>query len=250
MIKLLINGINGKMGQEVVKALKNYSDICLVGGLDKVTSSNSTYPTFQDFNSVSEMPDVVIDFSIPEATISLLPTLVSKNIPIVIATTGFNECEQKQIIDASLQIPIFQSANMSYQIALIGNVLEQISNKLPNSEIEIVDVHHNRKLDAPSGTALMLADKINSANNNKFYYEFNRLNKKEKRKPNEIGFSSIRGGNIVGEHQVLFFDDNEVLEIKHTAYSRSIFADGAIRAAKFLVNQKAGLYSMNDLILI
>lgn len=247
MIKLLINGINGKMGQEVVKSLKDYPDICLVGGLDKVTSSNSTYPTFQDFNFVSEMPDIVIDFSVPEATISLLPNLVCKNIPIVIATTGFNKDEQNQIIDASLKIPIFQSANMSYQIALMGKILSQVSKELPNSEVEIVEVHHNRKLDAPSGTALMLADKINSVNNNKFYYEFNRFNKHEKRKQNEIGFSSIRGGNIVGEHQVLFFDDNEVLEIKHTAYSRSIFANGAIKAAKFLIGKKAGIYDMGDL---
>ena len=247
MIKLLINGINGKMGQEVVKSLKDYPDICLVGGLDKFTSSNSTYPTFQDFNFVSEMPDIVIDFSVPEATISLLPNLVCKSIPIVIATTGFNKDEQNQIIDASLKIPIFQSANMSYQIALMGKILSQVSKELPNSEIEIVDIHHNGKLDAPSGTALMLAEKINSANNNKFYYEFNRFNKHEKRKQNEIGFSSIRGGNVVGKHQVLFFDDNEVLEIKHTAYSRSIFADGAIKAAKFLVSKKAGIYDMGDL---
>lgn len=247
MLKILVNGINGKMGSEVAKLVMQDKSLHLLGGLDKYISHNLPYRVFDNANDIIEKPNVIIDFSVPEATISLLPFAIKNNISIVIATTGFSSMQQDEIINASKNIPIFQSSNMSYEIAIISKIIAKLSKSLPNSEIEIVETHHNRKKDAPSGTALMLANSINEANDNIYSYNFNRFEKLEKRNPKEIGFSSIRGGNIVGEHSVLFFNENETLEIKHTAYSRTIFAKGAIDAAKFLVKQKNGIYGISDL---
>ncbi len=247
MVKVLINGINGKMGKEVARLVLEDNALHLLGGLDHKITHNLPYPIFNDVNDILEKPDVIIDFSIPNATINLLPYCVQNTIPLVIATTGFNESEQNEILQASSHIPIFQSANMSYEITLISHIIAKLSKKLPEAEIEIVETHHDQKKDSPSGTALMLANAINKANNNKFLYDFNRMQKCEKRTPNEIGFSSIRGGNIVGEHSILFFSPDETLEIKHCAHSRSIFAKGSIYAAKFLIGKKAGFYNMDNL---
>lgn len=243
MIKVLINGINGKMGSEVAKLIKQHPNMHLMGGLDKNAMYNLAYPVYNDFNNIFELPNVIIDFSTPEATIGILDFAISKNIALVIATTGFTEEQQAKILEASKYIAVFQSANMSYEIALMKDIVSNLSQKLQNSEIEIVETHHDRKVDSPSGTALALANAIQEANNNKYFYEFNRMQKHEKRNPNEIGFSSIRGGNIVGEHSVMFFNDNECLEVKHTAYSRSIFAEGALKAAEFIVKQPTGYYN-------
>lgn len=245
MIKVLVNGICGKMGNEVAKLILKEKDMDLLGGLDHHSNSNLIYPIFSDVNSFSEFPNVIIDFSAPEATISILPYCISHSIPIVIATTGFTEEQQKEIANASLLIPIFQSSNMSYEINLVRQIIAGLSQKLPEADIEIVETHHNQKKDSPSGTALLLANSINT--DGSYIYEFNRAQKREKRNPKEIGFSSIRGGNIVGEHSVIFFSPNETLEIKHTAHSRTVFAEGAIKAAKFIVSQKSGLYCMQDL---
>lgn len=247
MLKLLINGINGKMGKEVAKLILEDNKMHLLGGLDCKITHNLPYPVFTNTDEIFEKPNVIIDFSVPSATINILNYCIKNHIAIVIATTGFNLEQQNEIIDASLQIPVFQSANMSYEINLINNIITDLSKKLPESEIEILETHHDRKKDSPSGTALMIADSINEANNNIYSYNLNRFQKSEKRNPKEIGFSSIRGGNIIGEHSVLFFNPYETLEVRHTAYSRTVFAEGAIRAAKFLVNQKAGLYNMKNL---
>ena len=243
MIKVLINGINGKMGSEVAKLVKNNPSMHLLGGFDRHILHNLPYKVFNDFDDIFEKPDVIIDFSTPEATIHLLTFALVKKIPLVIATTGFSPEQKEKILEAAKEIPIFQSANMSYEISLMNRLCVQLSQELPGAEIEIVEVHHNRKKDAPSGTALMLADSINDANHHKYHYDFNRLNKSEKREQNEIGFSSIRGGNIVGEHSVLFFKENETFEIKHTCYSRSIFAEGSIKAAEFIIRQQPGYYA-------
>ena len=248
MIKVLVNGSLGKMGTEVVNLVRNNPNLHLLGGLDSHISHNLFYPIYTDVNDILEKPDIIIDFSIPSATIALLPFCLKNSIPIVIATTGFTQEQQNEINCASLQIPIFQSSNLSYEVALMTKIVSELSTKLENPEIEIVETHHSRKIDAPSGTALLLADSINKANGNHYHYVFDRHEKSQKRSPKEIGFSSIRGGNIVGEHSVLFFNDYETIEIKHSAYSRSIFAQGAIKAALFLVGQKAGLYSMEDLL--
>ena len=247
MLKVFINGINGRMGKEVAKLVLANENMTLLGGLDCNETQEFHCPVYTNTTSIIEKPDVFIDFSAPAATISLLPFCVQNNIPIVIATTGFTKEQQNKITDSSLHIPIFQSANMSYEISLVSNIIAEVSHKLPEAEIEIVETHHDQKKDSPSGTALLLANSINKANNHAYSYEFNRMQKSEKRKPKEIGFSSIRGGNIVGEHSILFFSSNETLEIKHTAHSRSIFAEGSIKAAEFLVKQKAGIYGMDNL---
>lgn len=247
MIKILVNGINGKMGTEVAKLVKSDPNLHLLGGLDMHIVHNLPYTVFYDVNDILEKPNVIIDFSVPEATISILPFVIENKIPLVVATTGFSEKQQKQILDASSFIPIFQSANMSYEITLISRIVSQLSQELENTDIEIIETHHNRKKDAPSGTALFLADSINKSNNWEYHYELNRSEKSEKRDKKEIGFSSVRGGNIVGKHQVIFFSENETLEIKHTAYSRTIFAEGALKAAEFIIKQNCGYYTMADL---
>ncbi len=242
MIKVLINGVNGKMGNEVAKLVKQHSNMHLLGGFDRSVIHNLNFPVYNDFNNIFELPNVIIDFSAPEATMKLLDFALSKKIALVIATTGFSKEQQDRILKASEHIAIFQSANMSYEITLMKDIVSSLSQKLPNTEIEIVETHHDRKVDSPSGTALALANAIQEVNDNKYFYELNRMQKHEKRSPNEIGFSSIRGGNIVGEHSVIFFSENECLEIKHTAYSRSIFAEGALKAAEFIVKQPIGYY--------
>lgn len=243
MIKVLINGVNGKMGNEVAKLVKQHTNMHLLGGFDRTIMHNFSYPIYNDFNNIFELPDVVIDFSAPESTMNLLEFALNKKISLVIATTGFTQEQQNKILDASKYIAIFQSSNMSYEITLMKEIVSSLSTKLSDTEIEIVETHHDEKLDSPSGTALALADAIQAANNNKYFYELNRMQKHEKREENEIGFSSIRGGNIVGEHSVIFFNENECLEVKHTAYSRSIFAEGALKAAEFIIKQPVGYYT-------
>lgn len=247
MIKVLIHGVNGKMGQEVLKQLDSYEECMLVGGFDKENTGKFTFPVYTKFDEIMDKPDVIIDFSVPQATMIMLDYAKKQHVPVVIATTGFSEEENQKIVEYSKELPIFKSANMSFDINLMAKVLTEVAKALPNIDIEIIETHHNRKIDSPSGTALLLADCINQALENKFTYEFDRHHKHEKRSQNEIGFSSIRGGNIVGEHTVQFLGENETFEITHKAYSRSVFADGAIKAACFLVKQTNGFYSMEHL---
>lgn len=249
MVKVLINGCNGKMGQELANLVKIDNDCVLVGGLDKEQTGEFTFPVYTDYNNIIEEADVIIDFSVPVATMNVLEYAKQKHIPIVIATTGFSSEQEAEILKSSKEIPIFKSANMSLDINLMCRIVANLAQILKGNDIEIIETHHNRKIDSPSGTAMLLADSINKALNNSMSYEFNRHDKHEKRSKNEIGISSVRGGNIVGEHSVIFFSENESFEIKHTAYSRSLFADGALKAAKFMVNGKFsnGLYDMNDI---
>lgn len=191
---------------------------------------------------------MIIDFSVPKATFEILKYAKKNKIPTVIATTGFNEEELEEIKDISKEIPIFKSSNMSLEINLMASLVQKVAEILKDSDIEIIETHHNRKIDSPSGTAILLADAINKAFNGEKDYNFERMNKRVKRDKNEIGFSSIRGGNIVGEHTVQFFGENETLEITHKSYSRQVFAEGALKAAKFIVKQQVGIYDMNDLV--
>ena len=170
------------------------------------------------------------------------------NIPVVIATTGFSDDEIKIIEDYSKTIPIFKSANMSYETNLMISLVSKLAKALHNSDIEIVDVHHNQKVDSPSGTALMIADSINDTLDNSMHYEFNRHSKRAPRDKKEIGIHSLRGGTEVGKHSVFFFGENESLEISHTVTSRAVFANGALKAAEFIIGKSPGLYNMNDLI--
>ena len=248
MINVLVNGCNGRMGQEVIKQIDSYPDLVFIGGLDRENTGVYTFPIYTDINTIPKDVNVIIDFSVPKATLNILPYASKNNIPMVIATTGFSKEEESKILEYSNTIPIFKSANMSFDINLMSKILYELAPLLKDTDIEITETHHNRKIDSPSGTALLLANSINSSLGNKMNYVYDRHNKSEKRKKDEIGFSSIRGGNIVGEHTVQFFGEHETFEIKHTTYSRSVFADGAIKATQFIADKPAGFYNMNDLI--
>ena len=246
-MNVLINGANGKMGNELFNVIKTQENLKVVCGVD-VEKSNKEFPIYSDIKDIKEKVDVIIDFSVPVATFKILKYALENKIPIVIATTGFNREEIEQIQEFSKEIPIFRSSNMSLDINLMAKIVSKIAKVLTNSDIEIVETHHNRKVDAPSGTAILLANAINDVLKEKKTYNFDRMQKREARKKEEIGFSSIRGGNIVGEHSVKFFGENEELEVTHRAYSRKVFAEGAIKAASFIVKQVPGLYDMNDIV--
>ena len=246
-MNILLSGALGKMGEEVIKAVEKNKDYKIICGYD-TKIENKEFPVYSNIEDIKENPDVIIDFSKPEGSLEILKYAKSKHLPIVIATTGFNEEENKIIEESSKEIPIFKSSNMSLNINLMADILKKVSKYLKDDDIEIIDIHHNRKVDSPSGTAILLADSINEELEEKKEYNLDRMQKREKRNKNEIGFSSIRGGNIVGEHTVIFYGENESLEITHKAYSREVFAEGALNAAKYIVNQKPGMYNMKDLI--
>lgn len=246
MIKILINGCNGKMGQVVSELAKKDEELVIVGGFD-ISERQDEYPIFTKLEDINVKPDVIIDFSVPKATLNILEYASKNKIPVVIATTGFSDEENKEIEKYAKVLPIFKSANMSFDVTMMKNLVKQIAPKLEGTDIEITEIHHNRKIDSPSGTAQMLADSINDALGNKYHCEYNRHEKHEKRDKYEIGMNSIRGGNIVGEHVVQFFGEFETFEIRHTSYSRNVFAEGAIKAAKFLVDQQNGLYNMDNI---
>lgn len=248
MIKVLINGCNGKMGQELAKTIEKNDNFKTICGVDRIDTGDNKFSVYTDITKIAEEPDVIIDFSVPISTFNVLQYAVEKHIPIVICTTGFSKEELEKIEELSKQVPIFRSSNMSYEINLMSKLVAQITRYLKDSDIEIIETHHNRKVDAPSGTALLLADSINNELNNEMHYEYDRHVKREKRDKKEIGIHSIRGGNIVGTHTVTFFSENETFEITHTATSRGVFAEGALKAAEYLVLQNNGLYSMDDLI--
>ena len=247
MLKVLINGINGRMGQEVLNQINLSNDFEVCCGVDKF-NNNLNVPTYTDINSIKEKPDIIIDFSIPEASMNILEFAKSKNIPIVIATTGFTDEQLSIIENYSKIIPIFRSGNMSYEVNLMADIVSKLALQLKDSDIEIIETHHRNKIDSPSGTALILADSINNALNNEMDYQYNRHSVRQIRPDKEIGIHSIRGGTEVGKHTVLFLGENETFEITHTVTSRSIFAKGSLKAAKFLVSKDAGLYNMKNLI--
>lgn len=247
MIKVLINGCNGKMGQELAKEIKITQDIEVLCGVDRIDTGDNNFPVFTNIEDINLTPDVIIDFSVPESTFKILEFAKKNKIPTVIATTGLSEEQIQKLEELSKVFPIFRSANMSYEINLMAKLVAELAKKLNNSDIEIIETHHNRKIDSPSGTALILADSINKALDNKMNYEYDRHSKREKRTKTEIGIHSIRGGNEVGKHSVIFFGNNESFEITHNVNSRAVFAAGAIKAAFFLVHKENGLYNMNDI---
>jgi len=248
MINVLINGFNGKMGQEVLAQVNSNINFNCICGTDIQAGNVQGIKVYSNPEEISQKVDVIIDFSIPKATLNILEYANKNHIPTVIATTGFSDDDLKVIENYSKTLPIFKSANMSYEINLMADLVANLAAKLKDSDIEILDTHHNRKIDSPSGTALILADSINNALDNTMNYEYNRHSKKEKRTKNEIGIHSIRGGTEVGKHTVYFFGDNESFEITHTVNSRSIFAKGALKAAEFILDKPNGLYNMKDLI--
>ena len=248
MIKVLINGCNGRMGQVLVKEIDTFENLLLVGGFDINDDGLNTFPVYSNISDIKEKPDVIVDFSVPVASLNMLNYAVSSKTAMVIATTGFSKEELEIISEASKTIPIFKSSNMSFDINLMKKIVAEVALALKGNDIEIVETQKKRKIDAPSGTAITLADSINDALGGSMEYIYNRHDIHEKRKPNEIGFSSIRGGNIVGEHSVQFYGAHETFEIKHTSYSRDVFAEGALKACEFIFDKAPGLYNMDDMV--
>ncbi|NLI60402.1 MAG: 4-hydroxy-tetrahydrodipicolinate reductase [Clostridiales bacterium] len=250
MTKIIIHGCNGKMGQVVASMAVRQPDIEVVAGIDRHTDAfNNPFPVYSSLNECPEDCDVIIDFSLPQALPSLLDAALSRKCGLVIATTGFSAQEQATIEKHSKEIPIFQAANMSVGINLMYQLIQKAAQVLGESfDIEIIEKHHNEKVDAPSGTAYALADAINDVFLNSKNYLYGRHTKNDMRSPSDLGIHAIRGGTIVGQHTVLFAGNDEVIEIEHTAYSKQIFAVGALRAAKYMATRSPGLYSMKNVI--
>lgn len=250
MIKVLINGYCGTMGKVIANEIKAEENMKVVAGVDKkAVNMQDDINVYNDIKDCKEEIDLIIDFSHPNSLPSLLEYGINKNIPIVMGTTGLSDADMNIIKDASEKIPIFYSANMSLGINLLVSIVKNISPILNDTfDIEIIEKHHNKKIDAPSGTAYMIANAINSELDNSKEYVFDRHTKSQARDKKEIGIHAIRGGTIVGEHSVIYAGTDEVIEIKHSAASKKIFAQGAIKAAKFVINKENCLYSMEDLI--
>ena len=248
MTRIIIQGINGRMGKVLCELIEQREDCRVVGGVD-VTPQSGAIPVAASLEELNVEADVLIDFSSPAATRNALRFCAKNALPCVICTTGLDEDTEKLLTEASTRCAVFKSANMSMGINLLAQLAQQAATALGlDYDIEIIEKHHNRKLDAPSGTALMLADAINEQNDGAYHYVYDRSAVRAKRDPKEIGISAVRGGSIVGDHEVLFCGPDEVITLKHTAYSRSIFANGAINAAVYLAKKDPGLYNMNDLI--
>jgi len=250
MTNIILRGCNGKMGRVVTQLAGEDENVAIVAGVDISTAMENTYPVFPSFAQCNVHADVIIDFSSPVNVRDMLDFAIDRGIGIVLCTTGFSKKDQGLIEEASKFIPVLRSANMSMGINLITKLVREAAKVLAASgfDIEIVEKHHNKKVDAPSGTALALAEAINEVLNNNYEYVYDRTGIRAPRQKNEIGISAVRGGTIVGEHEVIFAGSDEVIEIRHTAYSKAIFAKGAIQAAKFLKGKEAGMYSMNDVI--
>ena len=250
MTRIILTGCNGKMGQVITRLVSNDPDAEIVAGCDPYNGIKNTYPVYSDVNDVVEKADAIIDFSHPSSLNALLEYSIKTKTPVIICTTGHTPEQKQAIIDASVEAPVFYSANMSLGINLISGIVKNAAKTLEGLfDIEIIEKHHNQKIDAPSGTALMLADSVNSGLNEKAEYVYERASKHEKRSKNEIGIHAVRGGTIVGEHEVIFAGNDEIIEIKHTALSKEVFAVGAIRAAKYMSGiTQPGHYDMNDVI--
>lgn len=249
MTKIIMNGCNGKMGQVISRLVAEDDDAQLVAGFDINTAENGDYPVFAKPEEFSGEADVVIDFSHPSSLTGILNYCKSRKMPVIICTTGLTPEQKKEFTEASEEIPVFFSANMSLGINLLISLAKQAAKLLEgNFDIEIVERHHNQKIDAPSGTALAIADAIDETLSYPAEYVFDRHSVRKKRKKTEIGISAVRGGTIVGDHEVIFAGNDEVIELSHHAASKEVFAVGAVKAAKFIKGKSAGMYAMNDLI--
>ena len=250
MIRAIMNGCNGKMGQVITSICKEDSEIEIVAGIDLYDGIKNDYPVFPNISVCDVKADVIIDFSNAKAVDDLLVYCGDKQIPVVLCTTGLSEEQLKKVQETSKKVAVLKSANISLGINMLMELLKQAATILAPAgfDMEIVEKHHNQKLDAPSGTALALADSMNEALDNAYSYQYDRSKERKKRDKNEIGISAVRGGNIVGQHEVIFAGMDEVITFEHTAYSRSVFGKGAVEAAKFLAGKPAGFYDMSDVI--
>jgi 4-hydroxy-tetrahydrodipicolinate reductase len=248
-VRIIISGCNGKMGREISACVAQREDCKIVCGIDVNTKIANDYPVFSKPMEISVEADVMIDFSNPILLPSLLQYAENKKIPLVLCTTGYSNAQVELVTRASKNIPIFYSGNMSLGINLLIELSKKAAEILGNNfDIEIIEKHHNQKIDAPSGTALMIADEISSVRDDNMHYVYDRHSQRKKRESTDIGIHSVRGGTIVGEHEVIFAGPQEVITISHSAQSKEIFASGAVNAAIYLVEQIIGLYDMSDLL--
>ena len=248
MVNVLIHGANGRMGKKVFEACQNDDNVMAKCGIDLVENlSNPDFPIYSSFSCVKEKVDVVIDFSSPACLDTVLEYVTSNSCSAVLCTTGYTAEQVDKIKEASKKVAILRSGNMSLGVNLLIDLVKKASQVLENFDVEIIEKHHNQKVDAPSGTALMLAEAVKEIQQHKFF-TYGREGLVGKRDKNEIGVHAIRGGNIVGEHDVIFAGNFETITLSHQATDRGVFAQGAVSAAKFLVNKKVGLFNMNDVI--
>ncbi len=248
MLKVIITGALGHVGTKITELCQKSDEIEIVCGIDK-QSGNAPFNIYDNLSCVTEKADALIDFSNPSLLNSILSFAKKNKMPVVLATTGYTKEQIESIKEASKEIPVFYTANMSLGVNLLSALVKKASLILGDDfDVEIIEKHHNLKIDAPSGTALMLGDAINSVNGDKYVFEYDRHSKREKRNAKEIGIHSVRGGNIVGEHEVIFAGNDEVISLKHSAYSKEVFALGAIKAVKFICTKEKGLYDMSDML--
>ena len=250
MVKIIMHGCNGHMGQVITGLVEKDSDAEIVAGIDIADSGKNTYPVFTDMNACDIQADVIIDFSSAKAVDALLDYSVKRQIPVVVCTTGLSAEQMDKIEEASKEVAVLKSANMSLGINTLMKLLQDAAKVLAGAgfDIEVVEKHHRLKLDAPSGTALALADSVNEAMGNQYTYVYDRSQRRQQRDDREIGISAVRGGTIVGEHEVIFAGPDEVIEFKHTAYSKTVFGKGAVEAVKFLAGKPAGRYDMSNVV--
>ncbi len=248
MVKILIHGALGRMGRKVYETALADENVTAVCGVDIVDNfSNDKFPVYDSFDKVTEDFDVIIDFSLPASIDSVLQNAVKRGKPLVSCTTGYTPADMEKVNDAAKKVAIFRSANMSLGVNVLVNLVKKAAASLEGFDIEIIEKHHNQKVDAPSGTALMLADAVKEELPESNYI-YGREGKVGKRTKTEIGIHAVRGGNIVGDHDVLFAGVNETVTISHQAFDRGLFAVGAVKAAKYIVTKTSGMFDMQDLL--
>ena len=250
MTKMIMHGCNGRMGHMIIDLVKEDENIEVVAGVDAFGENSYDFPVFKSLGECNVEADVIVDFTSASAVDGLLEFCVSKKMPVVLCSTGLSQEQLDKVKEASKSVAILKSANMSYGVNALLKILKEVSPLFAAAgfDIEIVEKHHNQKLDAPSGTAMALADSINESLSNEYEYVYDRSTRREKRPVKEIGISAIRGGTIVGDHDVIFAGKDEVVTLSHRAYSRAVFGKGAIEAAKFLAGKSAGMYDMADVL--
>ena len=250
MVKIIMHGCNGHMGQVISGIVEKDPDAEIVAGIDIADQGKNSYPVFTDIDACQVEADAIIDFSSAKATDKLLEYSAARQIPVVLCSTGLSQEQLAKVEETSRKVAVLKSANMSLGINTLLNLLKSAAKVLAEAgfDMEIVERHHRLKVDAPSGTALALADSLNEAMDNQYHYVYDRSQKREMRDDKEIGISAVRGGTIVGDHEVIFAGPDEVIEFKHTAYSKAVFGKGAVEAAKFLAGKPAGRYDMADVI--
>ncbi|MCH5208041.1 MAG: 4-hydroxy-tetrahydrodipicolinate reductase [Oscillospiraceae bacterium] len=249
MTRIVISGACGRMGRVIARLCEEREDCTVIAGVDRLCEKYADFPVYKSVFDLPEKPDVIIDFSHPSALEDLLSYCKINGVPAVFATTGYSDDERAKIVSASAEIPVFFTFNMSLGINLLVELARKATQILGGEfDIEILEKHHNRKMDAPSGTAIMIAEAINEELGNTKHYVYDRHSVRKPRDKSEIGMHAVRGGTIVGEHDIIFAGHDEVITLSHSAQSREVFAAGAVNAAVFLSGKPAGLYAMNDLI--